>query len=154
MKKNAGKTPPSPGRSGGRAVLFQQRSSPLGIEGPPATGESGPAKTSSAIRTFRYAFVPFYLDDVQERRALFCVKQAVCGPSSGTYMSLASTAGPRTWVHGGAEIMRNPSKLDRRIYLSIENETLSIAPTSTPATLFSSGKAVRLMKSDQEEALH
>ena len=51
-------------------------------------------------------------------------------------------------------MMRSPSKLNHRIYLSIANDTRSIAPASISATLFSSGKAARLMKSDQEEALH
>ena len=106
------------------------------------------------FRMFRYAFVPFHLDDGQDRRALFCVKRAVCWPSSKRYVSLASTVGPRTRVHGGTVMLRNPSKLNRRIYLSIANETRSITPTSTSATLFLSVKAVRLMKSDQEEALH
>ena len=106
------------------------------------------------FRMFRYAFVPFHLDDGQDRRALFCVKRAVCRQSSRRYVILASTVGPRTRVHGATVMMRNPSKLNRRIYLSIANEILSIAPASISATLFSNVKAVRLMKSDQEEALH
>jgi len=106
------------------------------------------------FRMFRYAFVPFHLDDGQDRRALLCVKRAVCRQSSRRYVSLASTVGPRTIVHVGTVMMRNLSKLNHRNYLSIANETLSIAPASTSATLFSREKVVRLMKSVQEEALH
>ena len=102
----------------------------------------------------RYAFAPFYLDDRQDKMGLLCVKRAICGQSSRRFVSLASTVGPRTRVHGGAVMMCNPSKLNRRIYPSIVNDTRSIAPASTSATLFSSEKAARLMKSDQEEALH
>ena len=103
---------------------------------------------------YRNAFAPIYLDDRQDKMGLFCVKRAVCGQSSRRYVILASTVGPRTRVHGGAVMMCNPFKLNRRTYLSIVNDTRSIAPASTSATLFSSGKAARLMKSDQEEALH
>ena len=113
-----------------------------------------PPRHHPLFRKFRYAFVPFYLDDVQGNNALFCVNRSECGQSSSRHLSLASTVGPRTWVHVRAVMMRNPSRLNHRIYLSIANETLSIAPASISATLFSSEKAAWLMKSDQEEALH
>ncbi len=135
-------------------MWFQQRSSPLGITGVQWPLDSSQPRHYPLFRMFRHAFVPFHLDDGQDKRALLCVKRAVCRPSSRRYVILASKVGSRTLVHGGTVMLRNPSKLNRRIYLSIANETRSITPTSTSATLFSSVKAVRLMKSDQDEALH
>lgn len=135
-------------------MWFQQRSSLLGIKGVKRPMDSSQSRHFPLFRMFRYAFVPFHLDDGQDRRALFCVKRAVCKQSSRRYVSLASAVGPRTIVHVGTVKMRNLSKLNHRNYLSMANETLSIAPASTSATLFSSVKVVRLMKSVQEEALH
>ncbi len=82
-------------------------------------------------------------------------RKTLCRPQAGNERSLRCQPGKnRRGAPDGTPRLHCSIKLNRRTYLSSANDTRSIDPASTSATLFSSGKAARLMKSAKAEALH